>query len=383
MLAPGQPGADNTNAEPNKPTTSGKLNASREQIDSGAPRHRPSVFDVQPDDLSPAGSCATALARRHRTDSLGRVEVTDRDDMPLGLHDPRAEARRTEAVLDPSAVGVVHEAAGQRTQSAAQSHAINSATSVAIPAILADVEEVEVVVAHHERATLRVGNVFLKVDADQTRTDVEVEAMAMAPVPTPEVLWRKPPVLALAALPGTALGRLGEPSTASSAAWAAAGAAARTLHDAPLPPWPGWSLDEIASQLDGECEWLVTNGVLPADVVTRNRRVAEAALRPWTPVFTHGDLQVDHVFVDGDEVTGVVDWSEAAPGDALFDLASLTLGHQEHLGEVVAGYGTDVDRDLIRAWWSLRSLRGVRLLVEHGYGPPEEYPEVAVLRSRP
>jgi nitroreductase len=33
------------------------------------------------------------LARPHRTGSLGRVEVTDRDDMP-GLHDPRAEARR-------------------------------------------------------------------------------------------------------------------------------------------------------------------------------------------------------------------------------------------------------------------------------------------------
>src|SRR5689334_18331940 len=108
-----------------------------------------------------------------------------------------------------------------------------------IPATMADVEEVEVVVAHNERATLRVGNVFLKIDADQTRTDVEVEAMAMAPIPTPEVLWRKPPVLALAALPGTALGRLGEPSAASAAAWAAAGAAARTPHDAPLPPWPG------------------------------------------------------------------------------------------------------------------------------------------------
>jgi aminoglycoside phosphotransferase len=173
--------------------------------------------------------------------------------------------------------------------------------------------------------------VFLKIDADQTRTDVEVEAMAMAPIPTPEVLWRKPPVLALAALPGTALGRLGEPSTASSAAWAAAGAAARMLHDAPLPPWPGRSLDELASQLDGECEWLVTNGVLPTDVVTRNRRVAEAALRPWTPVFTHGDLQVAHVFVDVDEITGVLDWSEASQGDALFDLATLTLGHQEHL----------------------------------------------------
>jgi hypothetical protein len=33
--------------------------------------------------------------------------------------------------------------------------------------------------------------------------------MAMVPIPTPQVLWRKPPVLALAALPGTALARLG------------------------------------------------------------------------------------------------------------------------------------------------------------------------------
>jgi hypothetical protein len=171
------------------------------------------------------------------------------------------------------------------------------------PAIMADVDEVEVevVIAHNEHATLRVGDVFLKIDADQTRTEVEVEAMAMAPIPTPEVLWWKPPVLALAALSGTALGRLGEPSTASSAAWAAAGAAVGMLHDAPLPPWSGKSLDEVASRLDGECEWLVTNGVLPADLVTRNRQIAEAALRPWTPVFIHGDLQVDHVFVEGEE----------------------------------------------------------------------------------
>jgi hypothetical protein len=49
-----------------------------------------------------------------------------------------------------------------------------------VPAIVADMEEVEVVVAYHERATLRVSDVFLKIDTDQTRTDVEVEAMAMA-----------------------------------------------------------------------------------------------------------------------------------------------------------------------------------------------------------
>src|SRR5262245_51467606 len=247
---------------------------------------------------------------------------------------------------------------------------------------MADVEEVKVVVAHDERATLRVGDVFLKVDADQARTDVEVEAMELAPLPTPDVLWRKPPVLALAAVPGTALGRLEAPSTASPAAWAAAGAAVRALHDAPLPPWPGRSVDELAARLAGECEWLVANDVLPADVVAGNRRLAETALRPWTPVFIHGDLQVVHVFVDGDEVTGVVDWSEASRGDALFDLATLTLAHEEHLDDVVAGYGTDVDRDLIRAWWSLRCLLAVRWLSEHGFGSPDEMPEIAVLRSQ-
>ncbi len=243
-------------------------------------------------------------------------------------------------------------------------------------------EEVEVVAAHHERATLHVGEVFLKIDADQTRTDVEVEAMARAPIPTPEILWRKPPVLALAALPGTALGRLGEPSTASSAAWAAAGAALRRLHEAPLPPWPGRSIEEKAASLDDECAWLLANDVLPDALVSRNREVAEAALRPWRPVFMHGDLQVAHVFVDDDRLTGVIDWSEAGRGDAMYDIATLTLGQPEHLGEVVAGYGADVDHDTIRAWWSLRSLTAIRWLVEHGFDPSLPGCEIDVLRSQ-
>jgi aminoglycoside phosphotransferase len=249
-------------------------------------------------------------------------------------------------------------------------------------AITSDVAEVELVVAHRERATLRVGDVFLKIDADQARLDVEVEVMALAPILTPEVLWRKPPVLALAALAGTPLGRLGKPSMASSAAWAAAGAAVRTLHDAPLPPWPSIRGHEPASRLAAECEWLVTNGVLSAELVARNLRVAEAALRPWTPVFTHGDLQVAHVFVDGDQITGVLDWSEGGQGDPLYDLATLTLGHEEHLGDVVAGYAGDVDLDVIRAFWSRRSLLAIRWLIQHGFDPFLPGCEVDVLRAR-
>ena len=240
-------------------------------------------------------------------------------------------------------------------------------------------DEVEVVVAHHERAAVRVGDVFLKIDGHAPNLDVEVKAMRLAPVPTPEILWRRPQVLALARVPGAPIARLGKPSVASPTAWTAAGAAVRALHDAPLPPWPGKSVDEFTDHLNSECEWLVANDAVPADVVRHSRNVGARALRPWTPVFTHGDLQVAHVFMRDDEVTGIIDWSEAAQGDGLYDLAILTLGHPEHLDDVLAGYGGDVDRDVIEAWWSIRGLLAVRWLVDHGFDPA---PEIAVLEAR-
>ena len=206
--------------------------------------------------------------------------------------------------------------------------------------------------------------------------------MTMAPIPTPEVLWRKPPALALAAVRGMALGRLAgavgrlarrmgrrrccHPEAARRAA---AALARKERRRACIP------------SSTSECDWLVADEVLPVDVVTRNRRFAEAALRSWTPVFTHGDLHIEHVFVDGDEITGILDWSEASQGDALYDIATLTLAHEEHLDDFLAGYGTDVDRSMIRAWWSWRCLVAVPWLFENGYGAPKKYPEVGMLRS--
>jgi hypothetical protein len=51
-------------------------------------------------------------------------------------------------------------------------------TSVISPARMADVEEVEVVVAHHERATLRVGDIFLKIDTAARARRAPVPMMA-------------------------------------------------------------------------------------------------------------------------------------------------------------------------------------------------------------
>ena len=63
------------------------------------------------------------------------------------------------------------------------------------------------------------------------------------------------------------------------------------------------------------------------------------------------------------------------------DLAVLTLGHPEHLADVAAGYGKEVDRHLTRGWWSYRSLIAIPWLVEHGFGPAATYPETAVLMA--
>jgi len=55
------------------------------------------------------------------------------------------------------------------------------------------------------------------------------------------------------------------------------------------------------------------------DLVTRNRVVADAALRPWIPAFIHGDFE-----------------------------------------DVIFGYGNDIDLDVSRGWWSFASLLAVR-----------------------
>jgi hypothetical protein len=64
-----------------------------------------------------------------------------------------------------------------RARSDGDRPSIIPATVLVIPEIMVDVEQVEVVVAHHERATLRVGDIFLKIDADQTHTDVDLDVI--------------------------------------------------------------------------------------------------------------------------------------------------------------------------------------------------------------
>ena len=101
---------------------------------------------------------------------------------------------------------------------------------------------------------------------------------------------------------------------------------------------------------------------------------------------TQDKLNVPHIMevTGGGRGTAYVSWlSDSSPaGYALYLRAfSTTRGWLSGPARISAGYGTDVDLDLIRAWWSLRSLQAARWLIEHGFDPSSPGCEFDVLRS--
>ena len=238
----------------------------------------------------------------------------------------------------------------------------------------------EVISAHHERAVVAVDDIVLKIDTDPHHTAVEVEAMRRAVgVPTPDVLWCRPPVLALSRLRGGPLALPGIEPTTTPAAWEATGAVVRRLHSLPLPPWRGWRAPDSRAYLEESVGWLSDRDVVERAELDRVARLVGPALRAHPLVFTHGDCQPAHVFVDGADVVGIIDWSDACQGDALYDLAVLTVGFAERLDDVLRGYGEpDADRDVIRGWWAFRRIAAVRWMLEHGRDPAGD---VAALRG--
>src|SRR5581483_12019282 len=106
--------------------------------------------------------------------------------------------------------------------------------------------------------------------------------MAAAPIPTPPVLWWQdgtPALLAIEAVEGTSLAKLGEPSPPPPAARSKAGAALARLHAAPVPTDIPLRGDEaLSGSIDELATWLRRNTSVSPAVIDSRAAYAHAML---------------------------------------------------------------------------------------------------------
>lgn len=242
----------------------------------------------------------------------------------------------------------------------------------------------ELLIAHDERAVVRIGDAYIKADVDAERLDREVRALGAVNVPRPEILWHRRgtvSLLALSEVTGVPLASLGAPSPHPAGIWFLAGQIARQVHDEPVPESLAAPSEYLGEDLDELEEWLLSRSLtdpgLTAAHAARARAARESAANDC---LVHGDFQPAHVLVGEGRITGVIDWADAGTGDRHYDLAVLTVDHPEHLDAVVDGYGLAVDRDRISGFWSWRRLGSIRWMIEHGF---DATGDVEALEARP
>lgn len=134
-------------------------------------------------------------------------------------------------------------------------------------------------------------------------------------------------------LPGTPLhaGRLaGDPALAASL-----GRAVAAVHDLPTRlvedvGLPTYGTEEYRFRRLAEVDRFAISGKVPHRLLTRwEQAVEEVGAWRFSPVVVHGDLAAENVLVDGSEVTGLLEWSEARVADPADDFGWLAVGADE------------------------------------------------------
>lgn len=244
-------------------------------------------------------------------------------------------------------------------------------------------DEVERLLMYVERAAwkVRVANKWFVVKAD-TRDGMqrkELDAQNHAGgvgVPVPEVVAaidRPIPAMAMKWVDGLSLHK--HPSTD---AWRDAGRVLRMAHGASVmrPRSVPWG-DLVLTWLKSDLPYLVHRHGLTAvdcDAALRRADGLRSRLNRCPLVWLHGDCQAEHFIIDPttERVVALVDWADAAEGDAAMDFAILTLFDDGVLGQALDAYGASTEfHDHVLVTLPLyRAVRGAgaaRWLDEHGY----------------
>jgi aminoglycoside phosphotransferase (APT) family kinase protein len=123
------------------------------------------------------------------------------------------------------------------------------------------------------------------------------------------------------------------------------GRAVAAVHDLPVrlveeAGLPVYSADEYRFRRLAEVDRAAGTGLVPTRLLSRwEKAVEEVGAWRFVPCCVHGDLAGENVLVEGDAVTGIVEWSETRVGDPADDLAWLAIGATEPaLDGIVAHY---------------------------------------------
>jgi aminoglycoside phosphotransferase (APT) family kinase protein len=150
-------------------------------------------------------------------------------------------------------------------------------------------------------------------------------------------------------LPGTSLqaGRLAaEPPLA-----AGLGRAVAAVHDLPTRlveevGLPTYGTEEYRFRRLAEVDRFAITGKVPHRLLTRwEQAVEEVGAWRFAPVVVHGDLAAENVLVDGTEVTGLLEWSEARVADPADDFGWLAVGADEAALPAVLSAYADARRE--------------------------------------
>ncbi len=248
-------------------------------------------------------------------------------------------------------------------------------------------EQVDLLVDYGYRAAWRVraGRFDFMVKADArpgmaAREFANLWHAGRSGVPVAEVvgfLQHPVPSLGLRWIDGVTLRESTSPD-----AWRNAGTALRMLHEAPLlwrkpEPWGNLTI----SWLERGIDYLVERCGL---TTTERDRAMEAAraLQPLLdriePTWLHGDCQDAHFLIDPatNEVTAVIDWSDAQPGAVDMDFAVLTINPGAQLAALLDGYGASTAlRERLKRTLPLH--RAVRAVEAAPWLDAHRYPGVA------
>ena len=128
------------------------------------------------------------------------------------------------------------------------------------------------------------------------------------------------------------------------------GAVVRQIHALPPPTGLLWERDWLAEYREGCVERLRRWGTLPSRLI--DRADAFLLLPPSDRRLVHADLHADHLFVDGGELVGIIDWGDALVADPYYELPALHLGTFDAdkglLAAFLDGYGWPPDPDFAR-----------------------------------